>query len=196
MAVVVDLSSDAALELVAVEQRDLLRSNPIDAEVAEALVHDLRHVAIADDSFLFEVQLGVGVEELLDEFRELHAAALGNLTGLAFLLKENGLTLYLFLDLLGGHARFGSVGHGSAYLLAVHIVAAGYHDEVAAVSLVDGRHYITSKGWRVFVCWLYRHCYIPVHQPDYQVFSDNHAVEYNRLCVWIIGTFDRGQYPV
>ena len=141
---IVDLSPHAALELVAVERRDLLRSNPIDAEVAEALVHDLRHVAIADDGFLLEVQLGVGVEVLLDEFRELHAPALRGLTGLAFFLKENGLTLYLFLDLLGGHALVRGVGHGSAYLLAVHIVAAGYHDEVAAVSLVDGRHYITS----------------------------------------------------
>ena len=144
---IVDLASDAALELVAVEQGDLLWGDAIDAKVAEALVHDLRHVAVADDGFLFEVQLGVGVEVLLDEFRELHAAALGDLSGLAFLFEQNGLTLYLFLDLLGCHSRFGSVGHGSAYLLAVHIVAAGYHDEVAAVSLVDGRHmYLLRKS--------------------------------------------------
>lgn len=141
---VMDLSADAFPELVAVEQGDLLRSNTIDAKVAETFVHDLRHVAIADDSFLFEVQLGVGVEVLLDEFRELHAAALGDLTGLAFLLKENGLTLYLFLDLLGGHALVRGVGHGAPDLLAVHIVAAGHHDEVTVVALSDGRHVYTS----------------------------------------------------
>lgn len=141
---VVDLSPHAALELVAVEQGDLLRRNPVDAEVAEAFVHDLRHVAIADDGFLFEVQLGVGVEVLLDEFRELHAAALGDLTGLAFLLKENGLTLYLFLDLLGGHALVRGVGHGSAYLLAVNVIPARHHEHIAAVALNDGRHRLTS----------------------------------------------------
>ncbi len=140
LAVVVDLSPHAALELVAVEQGDLLRSNTIDAKVAETFVHDLRHVVIADDSFLFEVQLGVGVEVLLDEFRELHTPALSSLTGLALLLKENGLPLNLFLDLFCGHTLVRGVGHGAPDLLAVHIVAAGHHDEVAAVSLMDGRH--------------------------------------------------------
>ena len=144
LAVIVDLSSDAALELVAIEQRDLLRGDAIDSEVAEALVHNLRHVAVADDSFLFEVQLGVGVEELLDEFRELHASALRRLTCLALLFKQDGLPLHLFLYLLGCHTLVRGVGHGAPDLLAVHIVAARHHDHIAAVALDDGRHRLTS----------------------------------------------------
>ena len=122
----------------------MLRRNPVDAEVAEALVYDLRHVAIAYDGFLFEIQLGVGVEVLLDEFAELQAATLGDLTGLAFLLKENGLTLYLFLNLLCGHTLVRGVGHGSAYLFAVNVIPARHHEHIAAVALDDGRHRLTS----------------------------------------------------
>lgn len=141
---VVDLSPHAALELVAVEQRDLLWGDAIDAEVAEAFIHDLCHVAIADDGFLFEVQLGVGLEVHLNELTELHASALGDLSGLALLLKENGLPLYLFLYLFSSHTLVRGVGHGSAYLLAVHIVAAGHHEHITAVAFDDGRHLLTS----------------------------------------------------
>ena len=140
LAVVVDLSPHAALELVAVKQGDLLRRNTIDAEVAEALVHDLRHVAVADDSFLFEVQLGVGVEVLLNEFAELHAAALRSLTGLALFLKEDRLPLHFFLYLLGCHTLVRGVGHGSAYLLTVNVIPARHHEHIAAVAFDDGRH--------------------------------------------------------
>lgn len=141
LAVVVDLSPHAALELVAVEQSDLLRGDAIQSQVPQRGFNNRRERPIAYDGFLFEVELGVGVEVLLDEFAEHQAATLGDLSGLALFLEENGLPLYLFLDLLGCHSRFGSVGHGSAYLLAVNVVPAGYHEHITAVSFDDGRHY-------------------------------------------------------
>ena len=144
LAVVVDLSPHAALELVAVEQGDLLRSNTIDAKVAEALIHDLRHVSIAYDGFLFEIQLGVGLEVHLDELTELHAPALRGLTCFTLLFKQDSLPLNLFLYLFGCHSRFGCIGHRSAYLLTVNVVAAGHHEHITAVAFDDGRHRLTS----------------------------------------------------
>ena len=134
------LAAHALLQLTAVEQGDLLRSEPVDSDVSQPLVYDGRHPAVALDGFLFEVQFGMRLEVHLDELAELHAPALCSLTGLALLLKEDGLPLYLFLYLLGGHARFGCVGHGSAHLFAVDVIAARNHEHITAVAFDDGRH--------------------------------------------------------
>ena len=129
----------------------MLRRNPINAEVAEAFVHDLRHVSIADDGFLFEIQLGVGLEEGLDEVAELHATAVCDLSDLVFLFKQDGLALDFLLYLILCHAFFGRVCHGASDLLAVGIVPAGHHDEVTAVAFENGCHCIISFTYYAIV---------------------------------------------
>lgn len=144
MALVIHLAANALLQLTAVEQGDLLRGEPVEPEVSKPLVHNGRHTSVTLDGFLFEVQFGVGLEVHLDELAELHAPALCGLSGLAFLFEQDRLTLYLFLYLLGGHARFGCVGHRAADLLAVDVIAAGHHEHITAVAFDDGRHRLTS----------------------------------------------------
>ena len=140
LAMIQDVAAHAFLHLLAVEQSDLLGRDAVDAQVAELLLNDRRHFAVALDRFLFQVHLGVRLEEGLDELAELDAAGVSSLTGFTLLLKQDRLPLDFFVDLILGHAGIGCVCHRLADLFAVDIVAAGHHDEVTVVALSDGRH--------------------------------------------------------
>lgn len=76
-----------------------------------------------------------GFEVHRHEVGEFESAVGTNLTVAHLLLKQNRLTLHLFLNLLFGHIFVGCVSHRAADLLAVMVVPARHRDKVAVLAL-------------------------------------------------------------
>lgn len=81
-----------------------------------------------------QVRLGVLCNPLLGEGFKFDVAITRSL-GSALFVKENGLTVQLLLNLLGGHTRSGFPCHGALHLPPGQIIAARCPDQIAGAGL-------------------------------------------------------------